>query len=95
MQNDPWITIRKLATELSVFKRSVHNITDALRYSKVCARWLPQSIMKYHKTVQKEVHSEANGKIFLSWIITWDDEWIHHFQPQTKRQSVEWHCPTS
>jgi hypothetical protein len=39
----------------------------------MCARWLPQSLTKYHKTVQKEIHSEPNGKIFLSQIITGDE----------------------
>jgi len=39
----------------------------------MCAHWLPQSQTRYHKTVQKEIHSEPNGKIFLSWIITGDE----------------------
>jgi hypothetical protein len=48
MRNNPWITTRKLATDLSVFKGSVYNISDNLRYSKVCACWLLQSLTKYH-----------------------------------------------
>jgi hypothetical protein len=28
----------------------------------------------------------ADGEIFLSWIVTGDETWIHHFEPHTKRQ---------
>jgi hypothetical protein len=24
-----------------------------------------------------------------------DETWIHHYEPETKRQSMEWHHPTS
>jgi hypothetical protein len=47
----------------------VKNITDALGYSKVCARWLPRSLTI--TKLQKEVHSgllscyEANGENFF------------------------------
>jgi histone-lysine N-methyltransferase SETMAR len=78
----------------------VNNIIDALGYAKVCARWVPQSLTDDHKTVWKEVCSdllscyEADGESFLLRIITGDETWIHHFEPETKRQSMEWHHPT-
>ena len=72
IRNDPQITTRKLATGLSVFKCSLSKVSNVLIYSKACAHWLPQSLTKYHKIVQKEVHSESSGKILLSWIITVD-----------------------
>jgi hypothetical protein len=30
----------------------------------------------------------------LSTIVTGDDTWIHHFESETKRQSMEWHHTT-
>jgi hypothetical protein len=30
---------------------------------------------------------------FLSQIVTGDETWIHHFEPETKRQSMEWYHP--
>ena len=51
IRNDPWITTRKLATELLVSNGSLNNISNAFIYSKVCAHWLQQSLTKYHKTV--------------------------------------------
>jgi len=73
IQNSRWITTRKLATELLVSNGSLNNISNAFIYSKACAHWLQQSLTKYHKTMQEEVHSEPSGKIFLSWIITGDE----------------------
>jgi histone-lysine N-methyltransferase SETMAR len=38
---------------------------------------------------------EAEGDHFLSTIVTDDETWIHHFEPETKRQAMEWHHTTS
>jgi hypothetical protein len=34
---------------------------------------------------------DGEGEAFLSQIITGDKTWVHHFEPETKRQSMEWH----
>jgi len=47
---------------------------------------------QYHKTVQKEVHSEPNVKIFLSWIITGNENGSITFNHRQK--TVEWQCLT-
>jgi hypothetical protein len=31
---------------------------------------------------------EAEGKAFPSQIVTDDETWVHHFEPQTRRQSI-------
>jgi histone-lysine N-methyltransferase SETMAR len=39
---------------------------------------------------------EAEGDNFLSTTVTGDETWIHHFEPEKKKQSMEWHhttCP--
>ena len=92
---------KKLANELSVLKGSANNTTTALGYSKMYACWVPWSLTEHHKSVQKEVcldlfsQNRADGKSFLSQIITGDKTQIHHFEPQIKRQLMEWHHPTS
>ena len=101
LRNDRRITTRNLVTELSVCKGSVYNSTDVLGYSKASARWVARSVTGYHKTVREEVCSdlpsgyEAHSESFMSWIVTGDKTWVHHFEPQTKGRSVEWHHPTS
>jgi hypothetical protein len=32
---------------------------------------------------------------FLSRIVTGDETWLHHFEPETKIQSMEWHHANS
>ena len=55
----------------------------------------------HHKTVWKDVCSdllyyyEADGDSFVSGIITGDETWIHHLEPQTKSHSLEWLYPNS
>jgi len=33
---------------------------------------------------------EAEGDSFLDCIITSDETWCHHYEPESKRQSMEW-----
>jgi hypothetical protein len=40
-------------------------------------------------------HCGDDGESFLPGIINGNEKWIHHFGLQTKRQSMEWHYPTS
>ena len=35
------------------------------------------------------------GRPFLSRIVTGDETWTHNYEPETKRQSMEWHHPQS
>ena len=35
------------------------------------------------------------GEAFLSRIVIGDETWTHHYEPETKRQSMEWHHPQS
>jgi histone-lysine N-methyltransferase SETMAR len=54
-----------------------------------------------HKETQKTVCSELlaqygnGGDDFLARIVTGDETWLHHFEPETKRQSMEWHPANS
>jgi hypothetical protein len=38
---------------------------------------------------------QAEGDNFLSTIVTGFETWFHHFEPETKRQSIEWHHTTT
>ena len=65
----------------------------------MCTRWVSQSLTVEHKTDRKDISSEfacfeAEGEAFLSQIVTSDEIWVHHCEPET-RQSMEWHRPQS
>jgi histone-lysine N-methyltransferase SETMAR len=98
---DRRITSRQLAVQLSVSTGSAMAIIDTLEYSKVCARWVPRSPTTEHRRQRKAICSDllerfgAEGEAFLSRIVTGDETWAHHYEPETKRQSMEWHHPQS
>jgi len=70
---------------------------ESLCYRKICARWVPQLLTEDHKGQQKAITSELlqryqhEGDDFLHHIVTGDESWFHHFEPETKRQSMEWY----
>jgi len=98
---DRRITNRQLTIQLSVSKGSAMAIIDASGYSKVCARRVPQSLTTEHRCQRKAICSEllkrsdAEGEALLYRIITGDETWAHHYEPETKKQSMEWHHPQS
>jgi len=98
---DRRITNRQLALQLSVSNGSAMAIIDGWGYLKVCARWVPRSLTTEHRRQRKAICSEllerfdAEREAFLSRIVTGDETWAHHYQPEMKRQSIEWHHPQS
>jgi len=83
--------------EIDICRTSIHTIiTDHLRYRKVCARWVPLLLSDDHK--QKRLQSagkfldmlEDEGENVYSRIVTGDETWVHHTNPEMKRQSMVW-----
>lgn len=74
-------------------------IHENLAMRKVCARWVPRELTDGHKA--KRV--EAGNQLFLllktigpevyQWIVTGDESWVHHYTPETKKQSMSWIGP--
>jgi hypothetical protein len=95
------ITTRELVCMLGIAKVSVDKIIHQSGFSNVCARWVPLSLTGGRKEQRQIICSEllarceAEGDDFLSTIVRGDETWIHHFEPESKRQSMEWHHTTS
>ena len=94
------ITIYELAESLGVTEGCAVKIMDTQGYSKVCARWVPRQLTEAHKQYRLEACSELleychSDKIFLQRIVTRDETWVHHFETESKRASIEWRHPTS
>ena len=52
-----------------------------------------------HKQFRLEACSELleychSDKTFLQRIVTGDETWVYHFEPESKRASMKWHHPT-
>ena len=76
-------------------------IHNRLGFRKVCAGWVPKELTEEHRNnrvaiCERLLDRYANeGEAFLTQIVTGDETWVHHFAPESKRQSMEWKYPGS
>jgi histone-lysine N-methyltransferase SETMAR len=98
---DRHVTVKQLSLHLDTGEARVCRILEKLGYTKVCAKWVPQQPTDVHKEHRKTVCSELlerfenEGDNFLTRIVTGDETWLHYYEPETKRQSMEWHHANS
>ena len=100
IRTDRQISLDDIATELDISHGSAHNLVKSLGFSKVCARWVPRQLMPDHKAERLNCCRELLqlsqcDETFLGRIVTGDETWIHHYEPKSKRQSMEWRHPSS
>ncbi|KAJ4446487.1 hypothetical protein ANN_13183 [Periplaneta americana] len=76
-------------------------VSQHLGYHKICARWVPRQLSDQHKTQRMAsaltylMRYHTDGDSFLDQIVTADETWESHNTPETKRQSRQWHHPSS
>jgi histone-lysine N-methyltransferase SETMAR len=90
------ITTRDIIDVIGVGHGAAHNIISDLGYSKVCARWIPRQLTDELKHSRLDVCGLMlqrylnEGEQFMNSIVTGDESWAHHYEPETKRQSMQW-----
>ena len=88
---DRRVTIDEVAHVLQISHGLAYEVMhNNLGFHKVCARWVPKQLTG--------VHLDRYGNerdIFLDRIITDDETWVHHYEPESKRQSMECKHPQS
>ena len=63
---------------------------------KLSARWVPQMLTPEQKACHQQFSEEnldmprANPENLFSRIITGDETWVHHYDPETKLESMQW-----
>ena len=63
---------------------------------KFCAQWVPRMLDRKMKDCRYEASSknlkfmQLNGNLFLQCSATGDKTWIHHYDPESKQQSMQW-----
>ena len=94
---DRRITIDELASVLVVSHGSAHNIVESLEYSKVGARWVPRQLTDEHRAERVNCCTELRERDneFFGRLTTGDETWIHHYEPESKKRSMQWRHPTS
>ena len=90
------VLLDEVAHVLQISHGSAYKLMhNKLGFHKVCARWVPKQLTEVHKQMHVDIcqkHLDRFGNerdIFLDRI-TGDLTWVHHYELESKRQSMEW-----
>jgi histone-lysine N-methyltransferase SETMAR len=93
---DRRVTIEEIAPQLGISQGSATSLVhDNLGFHKVSARWVPKHLTQEQRHNCLDICSHllewynCKGGNFLNRIITGDETWIHHYEPETKRQRIQ------
>ncbi|GFO00324.1 histone-lysine N-methyltransferase SETMAR [Plakobranchus ocellatus] len=93
---------KEIADEVGILKERVHHIiTTVLGYRKVSAYWVPRQLTVEMKVQRKDMCTQllerynAEGEAFLQRILTGDESWVNHYDPECKAQLMEYRHKTS
>lgn len=99
---DRRMTIKHIAEILKISFGSIQSILiDSLGFKKVSARWVPRMLTDENKKRRLEISKrnlemfQRDSDNFCRRLVTMDETWVHHFDPETKRQSMSWKRPSS
>jgi len=90
-----------IASELNLNHTTVHQIlTEELAMKKLCVKFVPKNLTIEQKDNRKDACLHLLERIqrdrnFLKNVITGDEIWIFEYDPETKRQTKEWHTSAS
>jgi len=91
------VTIEEIALQLGISQGTAYSLGhDILGFHKAAARWVPRHLTEEHKCNRQHICSSLlewynrEGENFLNCIITGDETWFHHYEPETKWQSMQW-----
>ncbi len=97
VENDPKLKTREIALTSGLSKGSVQTILHLhLGMSKICARWIPRILTAQQKQFRADTSLEllhrynADPLGFLMRVLTGDETWVHHYDPESKQESMEW-----
>jgi len=92
LKEDRRLTIRQIAETTDIQATTVYRIvSDDLGMKKVSARLVPRMLTDEQKQNRVDLcRLQVQPQIFLDRIVMQDETWVHHFDPETKRQSMVW-----
>jgi len=67
---------------------------------KICSQFVPHKLAEEQQAKRMEISEDFitmcdQDPSFLPTIITGDEAWCYQFDPESKRQSMEWRSPSS
>ena len=93
--NDRRLSVYFIAESVGISIGSAHSILrQNLMMKKVSARWVPRMFSDVQKVDRAETSTSLlslfnkNPDNFISKFVTVDETWLHHFDPESKAQSM-------
>ncbi|CAF4076146.1 unnamed protein product [Rotaria sp. Silwood2] len=97
IEDDPHSTYQQIENILGISSTAINSIIhDYLNLRKVCARWVPHKLIDDQKQLRIQFchHSlkrfEEDQSRCVFDIITDDESWFYHYDPELKEQSKVW-----
>lgn len=97
VEKDRRFTIQDLSKKTKLSQTTVWRIlTVCLGLILKCARWIPKVLTKEQKNFRVAASKEnltlyyQDPEFFENQLVTGDETYIHHYEPETKRQSMQW-----
>ena len=97
VMDDRRLTVRHIATTIGISHERVEKIlSKELGMTKVSARWVPRLLTPDQKRTRLFMSREnlkrfeADPANFMERFLTQDECWVYHFEPETKKQSMQW-----
>ena len=100
--NNRRIKVAELASECGISNGSVYAIIhEHLGMSKISARWVPRNLNMQDRQQRVESSQEllevydANPEDSHTLLVTGDETWLHNWDLDTKKESMQWKHPGS
>jgi len=91
------ILAKSIAEQLDISReRVVSIIHEDLDMQKLSAKWVPKCLNVDHKHQRCQLFEQhleffrRDPYDFLSRLVTMEEIWLYHYDPQIKQQSMEW-----
>jgi hypothetical protein len=100
ISTDRQITLQMMEKELEISRETTRKILmEDLGKQKICTRFVPHCLADEQKPLrlqacQRFIQSVDDDRSLFDLTVT-GDETCFQYDPQTKRQSMEWHSPSS
>jgi len=102
IRDDRRIKVLEIARTMQISCGSVKTIIyDHLKMSKVSAKWVPRNLTNHDRarrvTTSQEIVDalESDPVKFVQQIVTGDETWVHHWDPESKVESRQWRHASS
>jgi hypothetical protein len=91
------VVVNKIAKQLNISIGSAYFVVHGNhQFHKVCTMWMPKEVTDEHKCVHLDIcycHLARyceEGDNFMQLIITGNETWVHHYQPENRQKSTQW-----